>query len=451
MGAQTKWSAPRFFVLCLLLLMIPLSCNMVQLLYRGYDKVNRDPFSDNLILEDIRYRNEYGKAEGEGSYILTHFVTRESAGVEKENDMQAYVLDGGVLEKEWFNVYTSNTVIQRAVFLPLNGLFGLFWGPSAALKATFAVGQWLHCLLLAGALSYILLFFARYCGRLPVLCAVVVLAFACPHFVISARHLYWGSYQLLLPMAGSVFVLRRQGEGPPRKGFYALSFGVMLAACLYKQLMSVELITVVLVAAMVPYVFVLGAGNLADTWKERLKVLLVPSVGGILSIPVAFGIRTAVLVLCGNQPDFGSALQASLDPYLRRSLAGTSGEPLEMGEILHFYLDRKLIALPIGGWTLTVNMYGVLALLAALTLAIFLLRKKAHFSRADHSLLFATWVSLLAPFSWLLLAFAHSRNHKSKIIFIWYMPFLVLAFVLFFYCGRKLFAAARARLRPKQI
>ncbi|MFV0411852.1 MAG: hypothetical protein ACK5L3_01115, partial [Oscillospiraceae bacterium] len=82
----------------------------------------------------------------------------------------------------------------------------------------------------------------------------------------------------------------------------------------------------------------------------------------------------------------------------------------------------------------TATFFHLVVVLGGITAGIFACYLlKISLSVKVKTLLFATWVSILAPFSWFLLAQNHTSIHTVQCSVLWYLPFAILLYFLFAY------------------
>jgi peptidoglycan/LPS O-acetylase OafA/YrhL len=87
----------------------------------------------------------------------------------------------------------------------------------------------------------------------------------------------------------------------------------------------------------------------------------------------------------------------------------------------------------------------LLALFAAASLVVW---RRGRGDRRCRALVVTTWLSLLAPLSWLVVFKAHSQDHTHMNFVVWQMPFTLLGFALVGAAARLLSAGSRSPAQP---
>jgi hypothetical protein len=238
-------------------------------------------------------------------------------------------------------------------------------------------------------------------------------------------------------------------------------FALVLVKCLVN---GFEYITTTLVMTLVPFVYeavrdgrrgrAIWPSFLAAGFGAGLAVLVSL---GVLSVQIAAvkgsvgdGVRHVVYSFRKRTyatpqefpPSFRASLAAPAAPVLRQYLQGNfvnlgSARPVAGGQ-------------PTRARGVSYRAVGLLFLAASLVVCL----RRRRWLAADEwrgalALVVATWFSVLAPLSWIVLFKAHSYVHLHLNFIVWHMPFTIFGFAV---CALAIRSASRGRPRmPRQV
>jgi hypothetical protein len=156
---------------------------------------------------------------------------------------------------------------------------------------------------------------------------------------------------------------------------------------------------------------------------------------GLRHIATSLAVRSQ-----GSAGDFPASYAQSLDAshwdVLAVYLAGPYLDLKGRWPALDAALPQQLLA---------VRYTHLLALFAAASLVVW---RRGRGDRRCRALVVTTWLSLLAPLSWLVVFKAHSQDHTHMNFVVWQMPFTLLGFALVGAAARLLSAGSRSPAQP---
>lgn len=335
-----------------------------------------------------------------------------------------------------FTPYLSQTggqamllgLLDQALSIPPTAKLDLFHG--------------LTSLLAALALTLIVLWFSLEFGLtagLFVLGSTVLSQW----LTVFGRNLWWSIWAFYLPMLVLAFYLRGRTARPPWCALSSVVFPTILLKC---TINGYEYITTTIVMMLMPLVYY----GLARRWGLRnlLVGLLVAAAASLMAVLVSVAILSAqIAAVKGTFADgpaylfYTLAKRTYADPALFPSEYQAS---LRAGvlEVLLPYLRGYFFNL--NNWWIVPSAFVTrflfkiryLYLIGLFCGAGLLLWQVDVRSRQDRSrqgdlaLVWTTWLSILAPLSWLVIFKAHSSIHTHMNFLVWQMPYTLFGFAL---------------------
>ena len=198
-----------------------------------------------------------------------------------------------------------------------------------------------------------------------------------------------------------------------------------------------DIVTTVLVMTTVPILFY----SISDHWNwktftERfIKISITISIATVAGLTImSFQINStedgATNAFSYIQNRFGHHFAGNSNYYLSGGI-----EPTKIGifEIVSKYADMATINIPWPGDDLQILHWHLITVFALFTSLYFVFAKgRIHNDRKAIALIAATWYSILAPLSWIIIFRPHSIIHTHYNTMAWQMPFTLLGFAL---CG----------------
>lgn len=264
---------------------------------------------------------------------------------------------------------------------------------------------------------------------------------------IFGGSIYWSLWAVFLPFVAISFHVRaNQQGGKIGNNLFKLIFLSVLAKFLFN---GFEYVTVVLLMVFVPlaYYALLNRWKPADMRRVFMKAIYAEGLATITALLTLFiqnaivlgGAKQAVayLLFSLEKRSIGNPDAFISSPTLRTSLTADLWGVIKgymIGRAVNLDLGFLLARLP--GWEikrLEVSYQSVFIFflsVSALCLVFQALTKRKDIKLAN--LVIITWLSALAPLSWLVIFKAHSYLHYHLNFIIWQMPFTLLGFAM---CG----------------
>ena len=319
----------------------------------------------------------------------------------------------------------------------------------------------LTSMLTAVTLTLIVLWFAREFGMSAGLTVAASMILS-QWLVLFGRNLFYSIWVLYLPMV--VFMYLVPVDTRTRLDTTKLGALVFLSVMLALLVRAFQYITTTLIMMMVPFVYF----SVRDSWtirrilKATLTTVTAAGLAGVCSVAILCvqiasvkgDARAGVHHIADRfyHRTVDDPTQQSLEPP---SALQRAGVPFDTAHILRFYLFERYFELDsyLGPSTslvrrlLGARYYHLVALFALASAALLTLTIRGASSnrrRKNIALVLATWFSILAPLSWLVIFKEHSYVHTHMNVIVWQMPFTFFGFAV---CAVA-FREVGARVRP---
>jgi len=347
-------------------------------------------------------------------------------------EYQAYLEEG---KFQSYFVYTSVPGIQGIFFSVFEQLTN--FSPGLNLKIFHGVIS----LLSAFVLGLFVYWTSKELGRSAGLLTLVFIAFS-EWMTLFGGNIYWNLWAFYLPLIASSFYLMKNSisEMYNHSNLGILLAITMLIKCLFT---GFEYITTALMMPLVPFIFY----AIRDSWgwskfigrslRASLGLLTGATVGLFILIwqitQVKGGFQEAVgtILHALGRRSFGDpsqyigleaeSLNAALLPVLIKYI---NGRAILLSQILHttnFSTEVSYLVL-----------FTAFLILTILLITMMKLSGCPMNQLTSTALIVTTWVSAIAPISWLILFKSHSYIHTHLNYIIWQMPFTLYGFAL---CG----------------
>ena len=253
-------------------------------------------------------------------------------------------------------------------------------------------------------------------------------------------NLFWSLWSFYLPLLIISFLLRNVNNRQKFSTTFRFTVIVFILALTKILFSGFEFITSSLVMMTVPLIYY----AVLDAWKWKEIVAAYIKMGIGLAGSVLAGLLLLVVQVRMDIGNYKSAVDHIVNSLRNR----TYGEDMifidsiksTMG-LVRFYLDghafslsTRVLQIPEVAKDLLDGRYLYIVILFALATILFLaLRSRSKFAHTDRegfSLVVASWYSILAPLSWLVIFRDHAAAHTSLDFIIWQMPFLLYGFAL---------------------
>jgi len=260
--------------------------------------------------------------------------------------------------------------------------------------------------------------------------------------------IYWSLWAIYIPLivALNLFINSQKDYYSWKRAIILIFFSILIK-CLFN---GFEYITVVIVMSYIPLVYY----GLVYTWNKKIitKATMSTLIAQVMAVFTALGI-----LLYQNSVMLGgvkNALEFIVYSLEKRSIGNPNNfsasisESLQanLGAVLKSYITGRSNILNINGISFVATNFNfihdikikyvhIFAIFLLFTLIFIAFRKYFNGSisqRKLNSFIFATWLSLLAPLSWLIFFKAHSYLHLHMNFIVWQMPFTIFGFGM---CG----------------
>ena len=277
--------------------------------------------------------------------------------------------------------------------------------------------------------------------------SATIFTFVCLLFsqwiTVFGRNLFWVFSVFYLPFLVALFWLH-YGES---KSKYPLlsAFCLMFSSMFLKFLFTgFEYITTTMVMAAAPWVFY----AIYKQWDEKKFIKsAIAACGGVITA-VAAGIvwlTVQISTLSGSLADgihyimwsFGKRAHGmpgeTYEDIFQNSIDGSQLNILSAYlndhafHFAHWFENPLLKSLSIIHFSSCIMFFAFISCLVFMSNTI---KKNKEFYRRQIALTAMLWVSFLAPLSWFVIFKGHSYIHTHMNTIVWYMPFMLLGFVL---------------------
>lgn len=324
--------------------------------------------------------------------------------------------------------------INHGVYTAQVGLQGLFYGIIFKIfpGIPWESGHYLTIVALVSCCLVFLVWIKKEFG----LFASILSCFAImlnQWLIVSAKNMYWVTFTFILPMILMLVVLQKEEKGKElsTKKMFFLSILIIFirAACGY------EFISLAMINLELPLFYF----SYKNRWNRDKFIhrFVVIAEGAILGFLLAVGICIIQVYLYTNHD-----IHAAIDSIIGRIGYRTGG----LGEATAYtgIIRESLIA---SKWSVlkmyfnegkplvgSLRMNQIMPIIAIGTCLIGISDKISptmkEYRRKVSALGIMTWISLLGPLSWMILATAHAYIHTHICYILWSMPFLILGFTL---------------------
>ncbi len=257
--------------------------------------------------------------------------------------------------------------------------------------------------------------------------------------VVFAKNIYWMFFLIINPFIYSWISLQNRQEN---KILSHKVYFIIFVLILLKSLAGFEYLSTIFISLIIPYIYF----SIKNEWAislfiKRIFFMYLYAFCGFLTAVTIYIIQKAIMI---------GSLTNAVNGLLYIIKKRTYSNPNEVEQILKESLESSVTDVILKYWygnavdlnsifgKFTFITFNEIILFFALTsiLFLFLYKIKALTDttiKKQIALLIATWIAILAPLSWYILAKGHSYIHTHMNHVLWYVPFLVLVFVFIGY------------------
>lgn len=274
--------------------------------------------------------------------------------------------------------------------------------------------------------------------------AVFALIFISPWFFRFAYSLWWTLWSYYIPFIFLLFYLdKKRRDANPKLDlkFYGL---LCLAIFIKFFFTGPEFLTTTLVMAICPIIYHLYVTR--ETFKSSIIYLSKSSIACILG--VLLGMLLLVVQIKMLTGSWLSGFEHIIDSFVKRSAYGESSDFKVLDIVLMYFKGE---ALYYEGIHFPSISFGFLFLLISCASGGILYMSP---KQADHgiqiksrALVLTTFISVLAPLSWVVIFSEHAFTHSHIDYIVWYMPYLLYGYcIIALFCQQSIsFALSKKR------
>ncbi|OQK16038.1 hypothetical protein AU255_13060 [Methyloprofundus sedimenti] len=326
-----------------------------------------------------------------------------------------------------YNKYNSQFGFQGVLFSVSDKILSIFDIPVEYHLKIFHAATSLFLVIILSSILYV---FSIEFGLLPV--AIALAGIACSDWLILfARNLYWVAGFWFFPMLIVLWVHYK--EKINNTFSWDLTVIMVFTAVFLKSLSGYEYISTILLSMIVPIVYY--ALIMKWSWMRYIQRTLIIGVAGLCGFISAFCIHLWQLFL--GTKDITKAFELIYQRVTIRTFTDPSSLDTNSIDLASAKSDVITVLLTYLKGSSLYGHFSFLFLISVIAVAsligIICLIKcdSLQFDKLKFkALLITTWVSILAPISWYVLAKGHSFVHVHMNYVLWYIPYIIYGFIL---------------------
>lgn len=376
-----------------------------------------DMFSSSIMIADLNFRNNFS--------VDSPFMKVINPGDKPEEVFQKYIKNESYSYPEYLK-YVNNITAHRYIYAYLDEVLTL--SNQNKLQLFF----FLNAVFFALFVSIFLIWLKDITDYVSAYITLFLISFCAPNFVMYGKNLYWAAGSMFLPIVTSIIVTKSDYLHKERKILF-IPMLISFFSCLLKQLFYFEFITSIVISMMIPYIHFCILHKI--NFRKSLKIYLYPLIGSIASFFAASLIKMIMLYMDGNS--IYQAVKVYFFPIIVRVIGdeGSPREPIVKAATAPFSETIKvMLNKPAFDYNnlFSISEIGIVILTLILTCAIVFLyyKKRTIINRKIYAGIICVWISILAPFSWFILAKPHVVIHHYQSSFLWFLPFTIIAVAL---------------------
>ena len=355
-----------------------------------------------------------------GVYVPPEILEQDLEFEDVENN-EAIFFNQTSIHPLAYKTYTAQLGIQGSFFLTLHHLLS-----SLTPAQQYAIFELIMVALMSLMLSLLTLWLLGEFGLISALFAFLSINLS-PWLLTGARSVYWNFWIFFLPFICLLYFFKWQEKNKQEKNW--ILYLIIFLTIALKSAMGFEYLSTILIMMSLPW-FYYAIKNKVP-FKKFITQLLI-----IILISIASFASSLALLLWKITHHLTHNFKASLVNLqtritMRTGVGNTTNLSPEFNQnILSTPLKDVLHTYFFNSRPLIFNLHAIhlLIILILLTLTTFILIKKKVMPQKNIAFLLMTFISLLAPLSWLILAKSHSVVHIHINYILFSMPFSILLF-----------------------
>lgn len=391
-----------------------------------FDSHQRD--SESLVLGRVVETHNKGHMSNGG--FLGRYQSKDYVGFQYRT-----YLNNSIPESQ-FQTYNQSFGLQGYFYATID-TFLRFFNINAGETRLF-IKKLVTSSLLAALLVLFIYFVQNNFSSSAAIITTVLLALS-QWVVVFSNNLYWVFFLTILPfiVVTTFFQFNTQDKSSFFiKKLYLLYIYIFLAIFI-KSLSGYEYISTVLIATVVPLIFF----AIRDSWSFKLffeRFALISTFGllGFFAAILTHLLKLAI-ILGGFTKGFEHlwltiARRTHGDPNIHPEILRASLESNILDVILKYWDGKAFNLNALIGFGESISFGEIIIILLSISLLMLVLplflRHSLKSRKLNLAIVITLWFSVLAPFSWFILAKGHSYIHVHMNHILWYVPFLLIGF-----------------------
>ncbi|MCA6066817.1 hypothetical protein JI747_006490 [Chryseobacterium sp. RG1] len=402
-----------WFLLFALLFFLNTQFNTFHLIPKEKFEYSKLEESETLVIGKIM-NSEHGKIMDDGGFTGTYYFKGSGNGrsIVGKQVYEKYIRNEAP-EKTAYDPYKTQIGGQAILYSLFDKTFGL---DNAINLEIFRIFNSL-------SLSILLTLFLYWTSqKFNFRVSVITFLLLLPNYwlFLYGKSSWWCNWVYFLPFVYSLLFFEKNKNQSFKKYIFTLSFLFFLKF----WFTGFEFITVFLICSSIPYIYYLFENKISFYWNFIWRHFI------ILTIPLLINISFLLYqfyLLTGN---IQTGIYHLKDAFFRRSSSEYFYEKSQnyLTLLKKFHLD--IITRYSGNSFINEDLTFIKVPFAVILLAGIVCSVYLYLKKIDRKLIFTTWFSITAPFSWFILFQQHAHIHKHIDFFIWYCPFLILIILL---------------------
>lgn len=384
----------------------------------GFDGVNYD----KKLLPDSIANGDYINNLTVRDYIISHF----------EGEQIKYYLNEKEAPEDYC-VYVSQSGGQAVFYYLIQKVLPFDQ------QTKYQILRFINCALLALCFMLFVAWAYRNFGFVSALVCFIFVFLSSWIVLFGGNGLWWSLWSFYIPFLTVLLLMEKKHSNPESITYRKILVYIFIAFIVKMFFTGLEFMTTIMLTIFIPIVYYF--------WIERrsiiefLKFSFQAGVVALLAVAIQFGVL--ILQLRDLLGTFNQATQYLIDSFVRRSSFNTGltgydqGDRFQDSDSLSFiwnnvvkdYLRGDVFYwgfLPSNFQFFFAYLIGAI-LFFSIVLLIFCRKSK---DRKYQALVFSTLLSAACPLSWFVIFKEHAFWHPQIDFIIWYMPFLLLGFIL---------------------
>lgn len=415
---MTKLSRQTIYYLCCFLILITVFfTNLFGILNANFGQFQKD--SESLVIGKLAL------SEREGIFYESGLTG--TYGTFETTDQYAIYENHKTAKKENYTTYLSQIGGQAILFSLIDKISPLSNKNNLIL----------FYLITAGLTSLLFTLFLKWTHKqFGLVTSIITLLLIIMSYwiIIFSKNIWWSLWSFYLPFVAMLWYFEKNKA----TRFPLIKIGVVSCLLLFTKCFftGYEYITTTLVMFIMPFVFY----GILEKWNFTtfLKKVISATFGALFGILFSLFLLLFQLSHLNSQKING--WNYILETFSRRSYDNPDKyiDPIynqsmrsSVWDVLFTYFKGNEFVFKYHNLNLTVSFFQCICILLIVTIFILIKYK----TQKTLALITTLWISILAPISWFVIFKSHSFIHTHMNFIVWYMPFMLLGYVLIGNCA----------------